>query len=1013
MNAVTHRASSLAFFSFAAVFAAFALAAANPAFAEPFPIEGLLPKREIRALEFIERHPTYDGRGVIVAVFDTGVDPGAAGLQRTSDGRPKIVDMIDATGSGDVQLSAAQADEDGQLTGRTGRKLTLPDGWLDPDRPIRVGLKRAYDFFPGRLIARMKRERREAFDQLHTEIERELRTSIAAWERTHPRPNEEQREHGEELRTRLAQLEFAHDHFDDPGPLLDCVAFHDGARWRAAIDTDEDGDLRDEKLLTNFRAERQYGTFANGAALNFAINIEESGERLSIVVDSGEHGTHVASIIAGFHADSPQRNGVAPGARIVSVKIGDPRLGSMETAESIARGLAAAVRNHCDAINMSYGEPTHSPNRGWLTELITETVDKHNIAFVASAGNSGPALSTVGSPGGTTSAVIGVGAYVSPAMMAAEHAIRTKLPEMAYTFTSLGPTWDGDLGVDLFAPGGAVAAVPRWTEQRSMQMSGTSMASPNACGAVALLISGLKQQARPWSPYALRRAMQNTARPVSAAGPFAQGAGLVQVDRAFDELTREPRRIEDTWKTEVRVQDGRNERGIYLREPHETLSVRSFRCSVRLTAPHGTDNASKSNLDRLLHLTTTQSWVEVSPHLPLTYGTHRFQVEVDPTRLEPGVHFAEVLAHDDVEFHQDDHARPLFRLPVTVIAPEQPTHAGRVARASFSLAAGQANRQFIAVPHGATWVDVRLRRESVPAADKPPTNQRGNEARKASTNGDLAASDKGPASLVLHAVERRDGRSFEARERKRYATLSPGESFVDSFAVDGRGTLELCIAQNWSSAPSTHWKCELHFHGLEPADREIGWSSDEPGKWQEVTATVSRETLAPAASLATHRHRLRPSKSSVEPVSGLDATMPDTKPLYELQLDYAIDQANAGTATFRFPAIDELLYESALGSTFWTLTDQAGREVAHDDAWPDAKRLDKGSHSLRMRVVSTDAKRLEAMRDLELCVDRPIGRTISITAYSDRLSASRGDAALRAESLEIGQQRGFFLATPS
>ncbi|MCA9209821.1 MAG: S8 family serine peptidase, partial [Planctomycetales bacterium] len=646
MNAVTHRASSLAFFSFAAVFAAFALAAANPAFAEPFPIEGLLPKREIRALEFIERHPTYDGRGVIVAVFDTGVDPGAAGLQRTSDGRPKIVDMIDATGSGDVQLSAAQADEDGQLTGRTGRKLTLPDGWLDQDRPIRVGLKRAYDFFPGRLIARMKRERREAFDQRHTEIERELRTSIAAWERTHPRPNEEQREHGEELRTRLAQLEFAHDHFDDPGPLLDCVAFHDGARWRAAIDTDEDGDLRDEKLLTNFRDERQYGTFANGAALNFAINIEESGERLSIVVDSGEHGTHVASIIAGFHADSPQRNGVAPGARIVSVKIGDPRLGSMETAESIARGLAAAVRNHCDAINMSYGEPTHSPNRGWLTELITETVDKHNIAFVASAGNSGPALSTVGSPGGTTSAVIGVGAYVSPAMMAAEHAIRTKLPEMAYTFTSLGPTWDGDLGVDLFAPGGAVAAVPRWTEQRSMQMSGTSMASPNACGAVALLISGLKQQARPWSPYALRRAMQNTARPVSAAGPFAQGAGLVQVDRAFDELTREPRRIEDTWKTEVRVQDGRNERGIYLREPHETQSVRAFRCSVRLTAPHGTDNASKSNLDRLLHLTTTQSWVEVSPHLPLTYGTHRFQVEVDPTRLEPGVHFAEVLAHD-------------------------------------------------------------------------------------------------------------------------------------------------------------------------------------------------------------------------------------------------------------------------------------------------------------------------------------------------------------------------------
>ena len=137
-----------------------------------------LPTIETGVATLLESQPQADGRGILMAVLDTGCDLLAGGLQVTSDGKPKYVDFIDCTGGGDVDTTKkATREDDGSVVGLSGRTLHL-GSWADGAAELRLGAVRLYELLPGSVLARVKRERLETMQAAQhaavTKAQREL-----------------------------------------------------------------------------------------------------------------------------------------------------------------------------------------------------------------------------------------------------------------------------------------------------------------------------------------------------------------------------------------------------------------------------------------------------------------------------------------------------------------------------------------------------------------------------------------------------------------------------------------------------------------------------------------------------------------------------------------------------------------------------------------------------------------------------------------------------------------------
>uniref|UniRef100_A0A224ZB69 Tripeptidyl-peptidase 2 n=1 Tax=Rhipicephalus zambeziensis TaxID=60191 RepID=A0A224ZB69_9ACAR len=920
-----------------------------------FPIWALLPKKETCVPVFLGKYPEYDGRGIKIAILDSGIDPGAPGLQVTSDGKPKIVDMMDASGAGDVDTSKVVEVQDGFITGLSGRKLKIPESWSNPSGKFHVGLKCAYELYPKCLKERVQKAYKEReWSPFHgpaqAKASRNLQELEASQGTNTSQLNLEQRLAREEREAQVEVLASLEKKFEDQGPVYDCVVFHDGATWRAVIDTSQQGDLASCALLGNYSETLQFATLTKEDCLNYAVNIHDEGNLLEIVGNCSTHGTHVACIAAACFPNCPERNGVAPGAQLVSVAIGDLRLGSMETGTALVRAMVRVLQQGCQLINMSYGEHSHWIG-GRLMDLMHEVIDRYGVVMLNSAGNHGPALSTVNAPGTMpTSSIIAVGAYVSPDMMLAEYSLREKMPGLGYTWTSRGPSPDGDLGVSVCAPGGAITSVASWTLKGSQLLNGTSMSSPHAAGVVALLLSGMVARGLPYSPYSVRRALENSAQPTQ--DPFSMGHGLLQVDRAFEHLLQHGQCTERQFR--FRVSSGPNRRGLYLREPQQTAkpSVHTVTIEPILLNEERADPLDKIGFELNLSLVCDAAWVSAPALLNMTYTSRTISLRLDPCGLAPGAYYTAVKAFDVTCPEKG----PVFEIPISIIKPKPVTKEDSYQWSieKLTLHPGVSHREFLVVPVGATWACIQLK-------SRDPTNV---------------------AHVVVHAMQLQPMYSCETAEFQKTCMLPPLAEASHAFAVVGGLTLELCLAKWWTNLGNVDVDCTLTFYGLQPNPSRLVMRSSEGVYRFDVTSQLRPEEVSPAASLKQHVIVLRPSESKVQPLGARDV-IPDGRVIYEIQLTYNFSLNKATEVTPSCSLLSELLYESEYESQLWMIFDNNKQLLASGDAYPGrySTKLEKGDYVLRVHVRHEQSALVERLSDLPLELSHKLPSAIALDAY--------------------------------
>jgi serine protease AprX len=286
---------------------------------------------------------------------------------------------------------------------------------------------------------------------------------------------------------------------------------------------------------------RYPGKVINGPDLSFESQVDNLR-----YLDTYGHGTHLAGIIAGradgaavTRTNSSEFLGMAPGARIVNVKVADSH-GAVDVSQVIA-AIDWVIQHRTDngmnirVINLAYGTDGSQPYEVDPLANAVEQAWKAGIVVVAAAGNDGnaaPLRNPASNP-----FVIAVGASAN----SGSHNLSSD--DTVPAFSNCGTS---QRVVDLVAPGKSIVSLrnpgshadefhPEAVVADGYFLgSGTSQAAAMVSGAVALLL----EQRPGLTPDQVKQLLtHDSAQQLGGASDHCQGAGALDLATARDAAT--------------------------------------------------------------------------------------------------------------------------------------------------------------------------------------------------------------------------------------------------------------------------------------------------------------------------------------------------------------------------------------------------------------------------------------------------------------------------------------------
>ena len=620
--------------------------------------------------EFIQLHPEYDGRGTIILVLDTGVDMGIDGLTKTSTGEVKVIDAQDFTGEGDMPLVEAD------LTTKDGKDVFEND-------------EKEFSVFAD------KNKMLKSADNNYW---------MSVLNETHL------------INSGSGAQDLNGNGVKDDKYFMVTYKTTEGF-WVVYFDTNGNGDLSDEKPLRNYK--ENYDSFTiqnqNGLTpLTLALNIFPDEKLISLYFDDGSHGTHCAGIAAGYNIGNAGFNGVAPGAKVIGLKLGNNNYPggatvteSMKKAYLYADKISKEMKVPC-IVSMSFGIGSEIEGRSEIEKFLADLLTKNPYLYVSvSNGNEGTGISSTGLPS-SSSYVFSSGAVLT--QETARDNYGSLLPyNMLLHFSSRG----GEVSKpDVISPGASTSTVPNFN--RGDKFWGTSMACPYSSGVMALLLSaaekefpGVKIPSQLLFKVIREGAVNNPAYTV-----LDEGAGYINVLNSYEILKKylknnEISKFETyTISSFAPNQPDNRSRNLYIRDGSFITGDEVFSFNVKR------DNSIKSDkFYRVYNLKCDADWLTLVQKKSYIRNDQSatINVKINKSKInEPGLYTTKITAYRD-----DANKTPEFDMLATVVIPYEFYSANNYEMnwKDQVVNQGMVKRYFVKVPAGQNSMKVTLSRD--------------------------------------------------------------------------------------------------------------------------------------------------------------------------------------------------------------------------------------------------------------------------------------------------------------